>query len=105
MKIEIEKVDNGYIIVIPKNEYEGNDIQRKIVIQENEDDLERTNILEFQAFNDLVEYLQEIFFISNSKHNKIGYITGLCSEYERWNIQEEMQKSLINPKNNLGDEE
>ena len=33
MKIEIEKVDNGYIIVIPKNEYEGNDAQRKIVIQ------------------------------------------------------------------------
>ena len=103
MKIEIEKVDNGYIIVIPKNEYEGNDVQRKIVIQEKEDDLESTNILEFQAFNDLVEQLQEIFYVSNSKHNEIGYITGLCSEYERWDIQETMQKSLLNPKNNLGD--
>ena len=103
MKIEIEKVDNGYIIVIPKNEYEGNDVQRKIVIQEKEDDHESTNILEFQAFNDLVEQLQEIFFISNSKHNEIGYITGLCSEYERWDIQKTMQKSLLNSKNDLGD--
>ena len=103
MKIEIEKVDNGYIIVIPKNEYEGNNLQRKIVIQEKEDELESTNILEFQAFNDLVEQLQGIFYVSNSKHNEIGYITGLCSEYERWDIQEAMQKSLLNPKNNLGD--
>jgi len=103
LKIEIESVNNGYIIVMPKNEYEGTNVERKIVIQEKEDDLERTNILEFQAFNDLVQYLQEIFCISNSKHNEIGYITGLCSEYERWDIQETMQESLLNPKNDLGD--
>ena len=53
MKIEIEKVENGYIIVLPGNEYNDIAYEKKIVIQEKEDDLEETNILEFQAFNDL----------------------------------------------------
>ncbi len=105
MKIEIEKVDNGYIVVLPKEFYDEEIIERKIVIQEKDaypsDD---TNMNEYQAFNHLVEHLQEIFFINNSKHNKIGYITGLSSEYDRWDILETMEVSLKNPRNATGDE-
>ena len=105
MKIEIEQADNGYIIVIPKNEYEGDDVERKIVIQEKEEyPLDDTNMNEYKAFNDLVEHLQEIFSINNTKHNKIGYITGLCSEYDRWDILQTMEESLKNPRSATGDE-
>jgi len=104
LRVEIEKVENGYIIILPTNEYDEVPYQKKIVIQEKEDDREETNILEFKAFNDLVEQLQEILYINNSKHNKIGYITGICSESERWNIHEMMKQSLKNPKNDLGDD-
>jgi hypothetical protein len=104
LKIEIEKVENGYIVVLPKNEYNEVSYEKKIVVQEKEDELNETNILEFQTFNDLVEQLQEIFYVDNSKHNEIGYITGLCSESERWVIHQTMKKSLKNPKNDLGDD-
>jgi len=105
MKIEIEKVENGYIVILPKNPYDEEIIERKIVIQEKEEDsLNDVNINEFQAFNDLVEHLQEIFFVNNSKYNKIGYITGLCSEYDRWDILQTMKESLKNPRSDTGDE-
>jgi len=98
LRVEIEKVENGYIIILPTNGYDEVPYQKKIVIQEKEDDREETNILEFKAFND------EILYVNNSKHNKIGYITGICSESERWNIHEMMKQSLKNPKNDLGDD-
>ena len=105
MKIEIEQVENGYIIVIPKDENNAEEIEKKIVIQEKEEyPLDIPNFSEFQAFNNLVEQLQEIFFINNSKHNKVGYITGLCSEYDRWDILQSMEESLKNPRNDMGDE-
>ncbi len=105
MRIEIEKVENGYIIILPKNQFDEVPIERKIVIQEKEENIyDDTNINEFQAFNNLVKHLQEIFFIHNSKHNKIGYITGLCSEYDRWDILQTMEESLKNPRSDTGDE-
>lgn len=78
---------------------------RKIVIQETDDNEQHFNDskTEFEIFTKLVEQLEEIFGIHNSKHNTIGYINGLCSEYERYEIQEEMRKSLENPKNDMGD--
>ncbi len=58
MKIEIEKVDNGYIVVLPKNSYDEEIIERKIVIQEkDEHPSDDTNMNEYQAFNNLVEHL------------------------------------------------
>jgi len=48
--------------------------------------------------------LEELFGVSNTKHNEIGYINGLCSEDKRWEVIEIMEKSLSNPKNDLGDE-
>jgi len=105
MKIEIEKVENGYIVVLPNNPFNEVVIERKIVIQEQEEcTLDDTNESEFQAFNELVEHLQEIFSVENSKYNKIGYITGLCSEYDRWDILQAMTESLKNPRSDTGDE-
>jgi len=105
LKIEIEKVENGYILVLPNNPYDEVVIERKIVIQKKEENtFDDTNVSEFQAFHELVETLQEIFFIENSKYNKIGYITGLCSEYDRWDILQSMKESLKNPRNDTGDE-
>lgn len=105
MKIEIEKVENGYIIVLPKDPFDEVPIERKIVIQEKEEDIDDDiDLNEFQAFDNLVKYLQEIFAIYNSKHNKIGYITGLCSEYDRWDILQTMEESLKNPRSDTGDE-
>lgn len=105
MKIEIEKVENGYIVVLPNNPFDEVVIERKIVIQEQEEcTLDDTNINEFQAFHELVENLQEIFSIDNSKYNKIGYITGICSEYDRWDILQTMEESLKNPRSDTGDE-
>ena len=60
MKIEIEKVDNGYIVVLPKNSYDEEIIERKIVIQEkDEHPSDDTNMNEYQAFNNLVEQFLE----------------------------------------------
>lgn len=101
MKIEIEKVSNGYIVTIPA-EHEDS-IENKIVIQENEYDRYDTKKEEFKCFRDLVSNLQEIFGINNSKHNTIGYINDICSEHMRWEFQEQMEQSLENPKNDLGD--
>jgi hypothetical protein len=103
MKIEIESVINGYIITIP-SEYD-EDVERKIVIQEDEIDNFRDNekISTLKAFNKLVFQLQEEFCVHNSKYNEIGYISGLCSEHERWSINEEMAKSLKNPRNSYDD--
>ena len=89
--------------IIPDESGEIN-FKRKFVIQENEDDFEETNIYEFQAFSALVEQLQDVFYVNNSKHNKIGYITGLCSEDKRWDYLELMKESLKNPKNDNGDD-
>ena len=102
MKIEIEKVNNGYIIIMPKQEYEEIDIRKKFVVQEKEDNPDE-DVIEFQTFVELVDMLQDIFEIYNSKHNKIGLINGLCSEDKRWDIQQLMKESLKNPKNDLGD--
>ncbi len=101
MKIEIESVTNGYIITIPP-EYE-EDIEKKIVVQEREDDLNATKKEEFLCFSELVSNLQDIFGVNNSKHNTIGYINAICSEHRRWDFLHEMEKSLENPKNDCGD--
>ncbi len=88
MKIEIERAKH---------------IERKIVVQEKEyNDYDSTKET-FECFRDLVFHLQEIFGINNSKHKKIGYINALCSEHLRWELQEQMNQSLENPKNDEGD--
>ena len=103
MKIEIESVCNGYVITIPPVDDEN--FEKKIVIQNNEDDEQDFNEskTEFETFSNLVEQLQEILGICNSKHNTIGYVNGLCSENLRWDIYEDMKKSLQNPKSDTGD--
>jgi len=101
MKIEIESVTNGYIITIPA-EYEES-IEKKIVVQEQESYFDDSLKEEFLCFSDLVSQLQDLFSVSNSKHNKIGYISSICSEHMRWNFLQEMEKSLENPKNDNGD--
>ena len=104
MNIEIEKVENGYIIILPKNEFNEAIYEKKIVVQEEDTESKEESTIEFQTFSALVDTLQEVFGIENTKHNKIGYINGLCSEDKRWEINEEMQESLKNPKNDLGDD-
>ncbi len=101
MKLEIESVSNGYIITIPESEY--NEIERKFVVEEKDEDLNNGHKNEFEAFSELINHLADFFGVQNSKHNSIGYISGLCSEYERYNIVEIMDKSLEDPKNDLGD--
>ena len=101
MKIEIEKVANGYIITIPP-EYEDS-IEKKIVIQEPEYDHRDSKNEEFECFRNLVSNLQEILGIYNSKHNTIGYINDICSEDMRCEFHQQMKQSLENPKNDLGD--
>ena len=101
MKIEIETAINGYIITIPP-EYEDS-IAKKIVIQESECNYHDTKQEEFECFRELVSNLQEIFGVNNSKHNTIGYINDICSEHMRWEFQQQMEQSLENPKNDLGD--
>ena len=101
MKLEIESVSNGYIITVPASEYD--EIERKYVVEEKDDDYADNNIDEFNAFHELVLQLQDFFGVTNSKHNKIGYVSGVCSEDMRWDILETMEKSLENPKNDLGD--
>ena len=101
MKLEIESVSNGYIITVPKSEYD--EIERKYVVAEKDDSFSDDNIDEFKAFHELVLQLEDFFGVTNSKHNKIGYVSGVCSEHMRWEILETMEKSLENPKNDLGD--
>ena len=103
MKLEIESVSNGYVITVPVSEY--NEVERKFVVEEKDDDLSDNNIDKFKAFHELVSHLQDFFGVMNSKHNKIGYVSGVCSEHMRWKILETMEKSLENPKNDLGDED
>jgi len=103
MKLEIESVSNGYVITVPKSEYD--EVERKFVVEERDDDLSDNNIDEFKAFHELVLQLEDFFGVTNSKHNKIGYVSGVCSEHMRWEILETMEKSLENPKNDLGDED
>ncbi len=38
MNIEIEKVDNGYIVILPKNEFNEEIYDKKIVVQDEEND-------------------------------------------------------------------
>ena len=104
MNIEIEKVENGYIIVLPKNEFNEVIYDKKIVVQEEDTESKEESTIEFQTFSALVDTLQEVFGVYNTKHNNIGYINGLCSEDKRWEINEEMRESLKNPKNDLGDD-
>ena len=101
MKLEIELVSNGYIITVPMSEY--SEVARKFVVEEKDENFTDDNRNEFQAFSDLIDHLADLFGVQNSKHNSIGYINGLCSEYERYNIMEVTEKSLENPKNDLGD--
>ena len=101
MKLDIESVNNGYIITIPAGEE--CEVERKFVIEEKDDEFKVENKNEFQAFVNLVDYLAEYFGVHNTKHNTVGYITGLCSEYERFNIMEVMEKSLENPRSDTGD--
>jgi len=101
MKIEIEQASNGYIITLPPENEEH--IERKIVVQEKEYNDHDSTKEEFECLRDLVFHLQEIFDINNSKHKKIGYINGICSEDMRWKFQEQMEQSLENPKNDFGD--
>jgi len=102
MKLEIESVNNGYIITIPADD--DVEVERKFVVEEKEDSVRDDTRNEFQAFIDLTEVLAEYFGVYNTKHNSIGYIYGLCSEYERYEIMQVMEKSLENPKNDLGDD-
>lgn len=104
MNIEIEKVSNGYIVVLPKNEFNEAIYDEKIVVQNEESETKDDTTIEFQTFSELVDTLQEVFGIENTKHNKIGYINGLCSEDKRWDIKRTMEESLKNPKNDLGDD-
>ena len=101
MKLEIEAVSNGYVITVPMSEY--SEMERKFVVEERDDNSEDSRIDEFKAFHELVLQLEEFFGVTNSKHNKIGYVSGVCSEHMRWEILETMEKSLENPKNDLGD--
>jgi len=101
MKLEIESVSNGYIITIPESEY--NEVERKFVVEEKDENLTDDSRNEFQAFSELIDHLADFFGVQNSKHNTIGYINGLCSEYKRYDIMEMMERSLEHPKNDLGD--
>jgi hypothetical protein len=101
MKIEIERVTNGYIITIPP-ECEDS-LEKKIVIQEHESNLEDDHKDQFLCFSELVSTLQDIFGVHSSKHKKIGYINGICSEHLRWDLLQQMEASLENPKNDNGD--
>ena len=58
-----------------------------------------------QAYNGYIVNIppQDMFWINNSKHNSIGYIKELCTEYLRLEFQDQMKKSLDNPKNNTCD--
>jgi len=88
MKIEIESVNNGYIITIPP-EYEDG-FEKKIVIQERESDFDDDHKDRLACFSELILTLQEIFGVYNSKHKKIGYINALCSEHLRWDFMQQM---------------
>jgi len=101
MKLEIEAVSNGYVITVPKGDY--SEVERKYVIQEKEDCYTDNNLDSFQAFHELVLQLQDFFDVNNSKHNTVGYVSGVCSESIRWEILDTMEKSLEDPKNDLGD--
>ena len=101
MKLEIESVSNGYIITVPKSEYD--EVERKYVVEEGDNNSEDIRIDEFKAFHELVLQLEDFFGVTNSKHNKIGYVSGVCSEHIRWEILETIERSLENPKNDLGD--
>ena len=61
MKLEIESVENGYIITVPKDEY--TEMERKYAVEMIEDDFSDDNRDEFKAFSDLVSHLQELFGI------------------------------------------
>ncbi|MDQ7060851.1 MAG: hypothetical protein Q9M43_06805 [Sulfurimonas sp.] len=104
MNIEIEKVSNGYIVVLAKNGFNEAIYDEKILVQNEESETQDDATIEFQTFSELVDTLQEVFGIENTKHNKIGYINGLCSEDKRWDIKRTMEESLKNPKNDLGDD-
>ncbi len=102
MKIELEKANNGYIITIPPTYTD--EVVRKYVVEEKEDDINDIDELNtYVAFANLVSTLQDIFEINNSKHNKVGFLCGICSEDKRWEFDNEMKKSLLNPKNDNGD--
>ncbi len=101
MKIEIESVTNGYIITIPTECEDG--IEKKIVLQEQENVFDDNRKEEFICFSELVAHLQDLFGVNSSKHYTIGYVNGVCSEHLRWNFLQEMEKSLDNPKNSYDD--
>ncbi len=101
MKLEIESVSNGYVITVPKDDY--NEVEKKYVIEEKDDDYADNDLDAFQAFHELVLQLEDFFGVINSKHNTIGYVSGICSESIRWDTLEAMEKSLEDPKNDLGD--
>lgn len=101
MKIEIERVSNGYIVTIPP-EYEDS-FEKKIVIQERESDFDDDHKDRLACFSELVSTLQEVFGVYNSKHKKIGYINALCSEHLRWEFTQQMEATLENPKSDAGD--
>jgi len=102
MKIEIEKANNGYIITIPPA-YE-DEIEKKFVIEELEEDInDIENLNSYLAFNNLVLQLQDIFEVHNSKHHKVGFVSGVCSEDKRWKYQNKMKQSLLNPQDDNGD--
>lgn len=102
MKIEIENVSNGYIITIPADD--DSKIEQKLVIEQKVDDISSDeNLDNFIAFNTLVENIQDILGVYNSKHHTVGFISGVCSEDKRWEFNEQIKESLNNPKNDLGD--
>lgn len=101
MKLQIEKVYNGYIITSID---EVSEFNKTLVIQEDIHDYTESNAeIELVAFSKLVDTLQDEFTIHNSKHNKIAFINGVCSCDKRWDIKEQMESSLKTPKNDYGD--
>ena len=101
MKLQIEKVYNGYIITSID---EASECNKTMVVQEDIHDYTESNAeLDLVTFNKLVDILQDEFAVYNSKHNKIAFINGVCSCDKRWDIKEQMESSLKTPKNDYGD--
>jgi len=62
-KLEIIKVDNGYLIVIPEENEEGKIVERKIVVEEDEED-------ELSVHEKMLYEIIEHFGFFGSKHDK-----------------------------------
>ena len=62
-KLEVIRVDNGYLIKIPEEVEDGKIIEKKIVIQNDEKD-------EIKSHEDMLWEIMEHFSFYGSKHDK-----------------------------------